>query len=132
MEMTVARFREEAAHQRGARPHGAAPYSDEQRAFATAYVQAGLAQGRSLTASAEALGVSEPTLRLWRRQAAAAAGPSTLQAAAAGPSTSLRRVVVSPTIEPARSSRLTLITPGGYRVRGLDVASAAALLRVLE
>jgi hypothetical protein len=39
--------------------------------------------------------------------------------------------VVTPTVEPSSSSRLTLITPAGYRVRGLDVASAAALLRVL-
>jgi transposase-like protein len=82
-------------------------------------------------ASAAALGVSEPTLRTWVQNVSTDARGS------------LRRVVVTPSTEaPATklprsatklsgSSRLTLVTPTGYRLRGLDVASAAALLRVL-
>lgn len=129
MEMTADRFREEAIRRRGERRRGAAAYSEEQRAFAASYARTGLAQGRSLMASAAALGVSDPTLRAWVQSTA--------------PSTSLRRVVVTPSTElPASklprpeaklpSSRsLTLVTPAGYRLHGLDVASAVALLRVL-
>jgi len=119
MEMTAERFRAEAVRRRGAQRRGAPPYSSEQRAFATGYARAGLAQGRSMVASATDLGISEPTLRAW------------MVAAAPSPGAGLRRVVVAPAAEPSSSSRLTLITPAGYRVRGLDVASAAALLRVL-
>jgi hypothetical protein len=119
MEMTAERFRAEAVRRRGAQRRGAPPYSQAEKAFATGYARAGLATGRGLTASASALGVSEPTLRTW------------MALAAFSPSTTLRRVVVTPTAEPTSSSRLTLVTPGGYRLRGLDVASAAALLRVL-
>ena len=119
MDMTAERFRAEAMRRRGAQRRGAPPYSDEQKVFATSYARAGLAQGRSLMSSATALGVSEPTLRVWMGHAARSA------------SRTLRPVVVTPAVEPSRTSRLTLITPAGYRVRGLDVASAAALLRVL-
>jgi hypothetical protein len=131
MEMTAERFREEAVRRRGARRRGAAPYSDEQKAYAAAYARAGLSRGQSLMASAAALGVSEPTLRTW------------VQNVSTDARVPLRRVVVTPSTEgPATklprsatklsgSSRLTLVTPTGYRLRGLDVASAAALLRVL-
>ena len=34
--------------------------------------------------------------------------------------------------EPARSRTLTVVAPGGYRVEGLSVEEAAALLRVLR
>ena len=119
MEMTAERFHAEAVRRRGAQRRGAPPYSTDQKAFATSYARAGLAAGRGLLASATALGVSEPTLRTW------------MGSAAPGPSTTLRRIVVTPAVEPSSTSRLTLVTPAGYRVRGLDVASAAALLRVL-
>lgn len=118
MEMTAEKFRAEALRRRGERRRGAAPYSSEQRAFAVAYARAGLSEGRSVTASAEALGISDPSLREWLAQSTAT------------PGTALRSVVVKPT--PAGpASGLTLVSPAGYRVRGLDVASAAALLRVL-
>lgn len=121
MEMTVDKFRAEAVRRRGERRRGAAPYSTEERAFAVAYARTGLSQGRSVTASASLLGISDPSLREW------------LVRATAAPGTALRRVVVKST--PASPSMppggLTLISPAGYRVRGLDVMSAAALLRVV-
>jgi hypothetical protein len=124
MEMTVKKFREEALRRRGERPRGAAPYSPEQRAFAVAYARAGLTQGRSVTGSAAALGISDPTLREWMAHSAA------------NPGTALRSVVVKPRAAPdslpaSSPDGLTLVSPSGYRVSGLDVVSAAALLRVL-
>lgn len=118
MEMAAERFRAEAVRRRGARRRGAAPYSSEQRAFAVAYARAGQSEGRSVTSSAAALGISDPTLREWVAKSKATAGAA------------LRSVVVKPT-PVAASAGLTLVTPAGYRVRGLDVATAAALLRVL-
>lgn len=115
MEMTADRFRAESVRRRGERRRGAAPYSAEQRAFAVAYARSGLSEKRSVTASAAALGISDPSLRAWMAQA---------------PGTALRSVVLKPT--PASPAvGLTLISPLGYRVRGLDVMSAAALLRVV-
>ena len=121
MEMTAEKFSAEAARRRGGRRRGAAPYSEEQRTFAVAYARTGLSQGRSVTASAAALGISDPTLRAWLAQAAAA------------PGTALRSVVVKSTSSSPGPlpAGLTLISPSGYRLRGLDVMSAAALLRVV-
>jgi hypothetical protein len=118
MEMTAERFQAEALSRRGERRRGAAPYSSEQRAFAVSYARTGQSQGRSVTASAAALGISDPTLREWMAKSRAT------------PGTSLRSVVVKAT-PAAPGAGLTLVTPSGYRVRGLDVASAAALLRVV-
>jgi hypothetical protein len=118
MELTAEEFRAEASRRRGERRRGAAPYSAEERAFAVAYARTGLSQGRSVTASAKALGVSDPSLREWMAQSAATAG------------TALRSVVVKPP-PGTPPAGLTLISPSGYRVRGLDVMSAAALLRVV-
>lgn len=120
MEMTADRFRAEAVRRRGERRRGAAPYTAEQRAFAVAYARSGASQGRSVTASAAALGISDPSLREWMAQAGSA------------PGTALRSVVVkTAAASPSPSAGLTLISPSGYRVRGLDVMSAAALLRVV-
>jgi transposase-like protein len=124
MEMTAEKFRDEVKRRRGERRRGAAPYSPEQRAFAVAYARSGQKQGRSVAASAAALGLSDPTLREW------------LAEPVRQPGTALRSVVVkhraaSGASSPSQFAGLTLITPAGYRVRGLDVTSAAALLRVL-
>ena len=119
MEMTAERFQAEARRRRGTRRRGAPPYSSEERDFAVAYARAGRRQGRSVTASASALGISDPTLREWMAKAKVN-----------GTATALRSVVVKTTAA-AASAGLTLVTPSGYRLRGLDVASAAALLRVV-
>jgi len=68
MEMTAEKFRAEALRRRGARRRGAAPYSAEQRAFAVAYARSELSQGRSVSGSAAALGISDPSLREWLAQ----------------------------------------------------------------
>jgi hypothetical protein len=127
---TVEQFRAEVVRRRGARRRGAPPYTAEQKRFAINYARAGQREGRSITSITKALGLGEPTLRDWMGSEASPAAP-----ASAVPS-ALRSVVVKPEPSPTASSMamatgLTLITPAGYRVRGLDVASAAALLKVL-
>jgi hypothetical protein len=128
----VEQFRAEVVRRRGARRRGAPPYTAEQKRFAITYARAGQREGRSITTSAKTLGLGEPTLRDWMAsEAPSATPPSTVPA----PSSALRSVVLKP--EPVRAQApaavmgLTVITPAGYRVRGLDIASAAALLKVL-
>ncbi|MFM2419059.1 MAG: hypothetical protein RL385_3782 [Pseudomonadota bacterium] len=125
--MTVDQFRTEVVRRRGGRRRGAPPYTAEQRRFAITYARSGQLEGRSIMASAKALGLGEPTLRDWMASDASPTAPVSALSA-------LRSVVVKS--EPSRAPvamamGLTLTTPAGYRVRGLDVASAAALLKVL-
>lgn len=70
-------------------------------------------QGVPLRQTAKALGLSESGLLKWVRVAEGR----------------IRRVrVVEP---PARSTELALVTPSGYRLEGLDAATAAEVLRRL-
>jgi transposase-like protein len=85
------------------------------------YGQQALASGRSVGATAEELGLCDKTLRDWLAKENAKPSQSV---------TALRAVVVKPSASMTVGS-LTLVTPGGYRVAGLDVESASALLRVL-
>jgi hypothetical protein len=74
------------------------------------------AAGWRLPMVARAVGVSVGSLRNWRREPAR-------------PPRALVPIVVTAPAPPA--SALTVVVPGGYRVEGLDVATAAALLRRL-
>lgn len=122
MNVTVEQFRKEAARRRAGRSRGAAPYSSEQKAFAVDWTRAVIAKGGSYTSAARDLGVSEMTLRTW-----ASAGPAEKSQA-----TALRRVVVRPpATDLVAGPSVVVVTASGHRVLGLDVASAATLLRAL-
>jgi len=88
-------------------------YSPELRQEAVAIARA-LPQPVSRTA--RELGIPEFTLHAWLRSAPAA----------------LRPVAVVPTSSPMPAPNLVLITSAGFRVEGLDVPSAAALLKALS
>lgn len=75
------------------------------------------ATGRSRALLASRLGLAEQTLARWREQED--------EAPDSGP---FREVVVTP----IRPRSLVLTTATGHRVEGLDVASAADLLRLLS
>ena len=79
------------------------------RAEAAAAAFAARAQGRSAQAIAELLGVSAQSIFRWTETTAMVPV----------------RVRAEPAVAPA------LISPGGWRVEGLDLASLGALLRVL-
>jgi hypothetical protein len=92
------------------------PVPGRVRAQIVAFAARACAAGWSLPRVARAVGVSVGSVRNWRCEAPAAAlvpvllGPSPVVASAA----------------------LTVVAPSGYRVQGLDVPTAAALLRALE
>ena len=75
-------------------------------------------QGDDVRSIAGALGVSAESIRRWTR----AAGPGRARA--------LVPIVVRDD-GPASTGLLAVTSPGGYRVEGLTVATAASLLRAL-
>jgi hypothetical protein len=87
-------------------------YPAELREAALAYAARRTAEGISRRAAASELGLSEQTLWYWRKRE------------------SKRAALVPVTIEPARASGL-VVEFGPVRVRGLDVAGVAELLRRL-
>ena len=82
------------------------------------YARERIKQGETIGAIAGQLGVAEQTLRSWLEK----------------PSSDFLRVQVSEStrIEQSETEKLTLISPSGYRVEGLDLASVSQLLRVLR
>jgi transposase-like protein len=88
------------------------------RRFAVEHAGTALAEGGSVSRAARELGVSEVTLAKWMQAAEDDDGAS-----------GFREVVVErPEVT---ACALTVVTPGGYRVEGLDLAGAAALLRAI-
>ena len=87
------------------------------RARVLAYTRRQRAAGASWQTVASAVGVSASALKNWSRLAL--------------PARRLVPVVVSPAGTEPSSSVLAIVSPAGYRVEGLDVATATALLRAL-
>lgn len=95
-------------------------YPPEVRVRVLAYSRSRRAAGQSLAEVAAALGVSRNTLASWTARPLAS-------------DRTLVPVVITPPShrsEPA-SAGLSVVSPRGYRVEGLDLAGAAALLERL-
>jgi hypothetical protein len=88
---------------------------DPVRARVLAYTRGQRAAGRSWTWIARRVGLSAGSLKNWSRTPA--------------PAQALIPVEVAAT--PMPSAPLVVVSPGGYRVEGLDLATASALLRAL-
>jgi hypothetical protein len=89
------------------------------RALAVRYGRWSLSQGASVVVTSARLGVSRLTLTRWLSES-----PS---------SEPFREVVVrEPTSGLSTASGVTLVTPEGYRVEGLDGSTLAGLLRALR
>lgn len=90
-------------------------YSAELQRQVVEAARAACRRGMSRAGVARALGIFDPTLRKWL-EASSASGQ-------------LSRVRVIDERQPPRG--LALVTPAGYRLEGLDPATAAAVLRLL-
>lgn len=88
-------------------------YSGEMKAFAVEYAQERIAKGESICTCAQGLGIADATLKNW------------LGVVDGG----FRQVKIK--TERPESEMLTVVTPSGYRVEGLSMESAEALLRSL-
>jgi transposase-like protein len=97
-----------------------------------AYAHSCQRQGQSLTRTAAQLGMGEKTLRQWVRQDLVEDRGERTEGIEGFRQVSI--VAGNPDAEGANrpAKGLTLTTSGGHRVEGLDVKSAAYLLRVLS
>jgi DNA-binding transcriptional regulator YiaG len=104
------------------------PYPTELRRKATAYIIKKRSTGVSWNAIGEALGISITAVKRWHQQAVEPSGRESTKV--------FVPVRMKPTgVEDVRNKQeqtgLHLITPGGYRIEGLDAAGVIALLRDL-
>jgi hypothetical protein len=97
-----------------ARPAPTTPIPTALRARIVAFATRARRSGWSAATTAQTVGVSLGSLRNWHRST---------------PPATLLPVVIA--TERASAASLTVVTPSGHRVEGLDVATAAALLRAL-
>lgn len=119
------------------REKAARRYDDAQRQALLAEVERRLGAGESQRAVLAALDLGRTTYQRWLR--AGETAPPAFRAVAVAtppaPDSSLA-LVPTPAAVPAPSTTapatLTLVSPNGYRIEGLAVASAAELLRVLS
>lgn len=100
----------------------------ERQALLVAKAEGLRAAGESIRGAAEAVGISEKSLRRWLAQESR---PAFRPVAISDFPTSLA-LVPRPVATAPSPSELSLVAPGGYRIEGLGVESAAALLRLLE
>lgn len=99
-------------------------YTPEERERLMAEVDRLREAGRSLEAACQEVGIADSSYRKWRE--------------AASPSPAMRPVEITalvpamPAPQAPASETLSLVAPGGYRIEGLSVESAALLLRALQ
>jgi transposase-like protein len=119
MDQDLLRFRQAAGRENAGRPAIRRRYSPELQQQAVAYYHARRQHGDSVGRVAAALGVAAFSLQRWLRRAA------TRRA--------FHPVTVVSTASPAsRPSLVVSLTTEGPRVEGLDVETAAHLLRLLR
>lgn len=117
------------------RKHPSAAYSPAERERHRLEVERLRALGYSTERACQAVGVGSESYRRWRDAAAPAAAmrPVEVTALVPVPPQALSLVPPRPAVEaPEPAQGLSLVAPGGYRVEGLSVATAAALLKALS
>jgi transposase-like protein len=113
MDRLLRRFRREAKK----RPNQM--YPEELRRLAVRYADRRTTEDVAVADIAAELGVAEQSLRTWMQKTGS----------------DFRRVRVTDADEPkpqSETGKLVLISPSGYRLEGLDVASAFQMLRALR
>lgn len=115
--------------------------SPEEQARLVAAVQAHLTEGLTVSAACREVGIREERFYLWRKQLAPPPPMRPVQLEAGAEVTALVPVLSAaitfapspPEAEPPAPpmAGLALVAPSGYRIEGLGVETAAALLRAL-
>ncbi|MCI0572245.1 MAG: hypothetical protein L0Y66_15935 [Myxococcaceae bacterium] len=133
MEQELERFRQEVARLQEGVVRSSVRYPEALRQFAVRYVAEAKARGDSQEKACARLGISAPTVAAWRtghtQRSRHAARPE-------GTAEKLVSVVVRPTADatprPGEASSVVVVAPNGWRVEGLGVEAAAALLKSLS
>lgn len=104
-------------------------YSPEERSRILEAIRRRIRRGQGVLEAAVAEGISDGTYYNWIRAEKDMFEPPTMRPVALVPAPSLALTVSAPQASPPP---LTIVAPGGYRVEGLTIESAAALLRALR
>lgn len=114
-------------------PDAARHRTDAERAAVVARVDAHVAAGGNVRPACRAAGVSEKSYRRWKEKLAPPPVMRPVEVTALVPvaPAGLPAITFAPAAAESVPAPLTLHVPGGYRLEGLDVASAATLLRAL-
>lgn len=120
MTVTIDRFREAAASRKRGVRQGSSGYPEEMKRFAVTFTAEAISGGGTISGAARELGVSEVTLSKWMES-------DDLGDRGGG----FREVVVEAPVSTAGSGAIALVSPSGFRVEGLDLQSAATLLKTL-
>jgi hypothetical protein len=110
------------------RSAGHRPYRKDERERLTAEVSRLQAEGNSLVSACIAVGISHDSIRRWKSDTGSPPAMRPVEVSASLPVPSTALTIFTP--KPAPET-LTLSAPGGYRLEGLGIESAAALLRAL-
>ncbi|MEB3220546.1 MAG: helix-turn-helix domain-containing protein [Candidatus Sericytochromatia bacterium] len=106
---------------------GRHPTHGEREAL-VARVQRLAASGQTFRQACQAVGITEKSFQRWRERYAPPPAMRPVEVTALVP---LGSTALAGPMPPPAPTSLTLQAPGGYSISGLDVASAAALLRAL-
>jgi transposase-like protein len=117
MDEKVEAFRQEVLQWRGARRKGARPYTPEMKAKALQLAKDLQTKGLAMDVVAKRTGICAATLYLWR---------SSLRERRMVPVT-----VVRPEPQAVAPASLALVSPRGYRLEGVPVKLAVAMLQEL-
>ena len=121
MDARVRRFRKEARKENGGCTGKRRRYSRGLRAEGVAYLRERMKQGASFETVVSELGVSGWSLVRWRR------------GVSAEKSSKLQPVEeVSERVDDASTSAVSVVTPDGYRIEGLDRGEVASMLELLR
>jgi transposase-like protein len=116
------------------RPAPPRPYPPEERKRLLGEVDHLLAGGMGIDAACRQVGISDSSYRKWRDEMGPPPAMRPVEVTALVPVTPTALTLAPPRSAAAfeAGSTLVLVAPGGYRIEGLGVETAAALLRALS
>jgi hypothetical protein len=123
MDAEIAEFRDEMQQRRGARRKGAAPYPEELMARGRGLAAQLRDAGVGVTATARSLGVAVKTLKKWTvgEEGKAKGRGGFVEVAVKNDRPKPKRAEVTVGVR--------IVSPRGYRIDGVDLATAVAILR---
>ena len=127
MDHELEEFRGWVAEQRTRTTPGGVRYPTEKRAWAAEYARRQMAAGTSFRGVLKELTVSEPALRSWL----AKTSDPEKTTPRLRPVNVKRESTSEPAVAERETQTLTLVTPRGFRIEGLDAKSLVALVREL-
>jgi hypothetical protein len=116
MDEKIESFREQVLQWRGTRRKGARPYTAEMKATALQFAKDLQSRGIAMDVVAKRLGIAAATLYCWRSSSAPR---------------QMVRVKVARSESHAVTSHVQLVSPRGYRIEGLPMKVAIAMLQEL-